>query len=112
MKKVEKIEMNLEDELELLIEDLLVKAGMEQDPAERTRLINDAKTLIETKDARKSEKRRVFFQWVDIAVKVFGVGGPLLLYYILFQNGLQFETTGSVRSKFFGNLIGKIKPTT
>lgn len=110
--EVKELKWDLDDELELQIADLLLKAGMEQDPAERGKLYDCALKLIDARDKRKNEKKRQFLQYVEIALKALGVFGPLMLYSVLFNRGLEFEQTGSVRSKFFGNLIGKIKPTT
>ncbi len=70
-------------------------------------------------EARESEltlKERQFKEQVKerrlkIGVEVAGIVLPLGVYCYQFFKGLKFEETGTVTSKFFGNLLNRFKPT-
>jgi hypothetical protein len=70
-------------------------------------------------DAREEEsklKERQFKEQVKerrlkIGVEVAGIVLPLGVYCYQFFKGLKFEETGTVTSKFFGNLLNRFKPT-
>lgn len=111
-------ELTVEEEVDMLVHDVLVKASSESDPADVSKtldiffkLMDEKRKMEDFEKMKKLEKRKKIFEWIELAIKIFGVFGPLCLYYYLFKAGLQFETSGTVTSTFFRNLIGKLKPT-
>lgn len=79
---------------------------------EKQKLEYEQNQAIKTEEKEKKQKiiDLVIFG-VEQVVKIGTLIVPLMFYRRMFREGIEFEQTGSVSSKFFGNLINKQKPT-
>lgn len=64
------------------------------------------KSLIEIEHMKSSKKEKI----VKYSIEAAKVLLPLGLYGFLTMLGFQFETNGGISSKFFSNVLNKIKP--
>lgn len=61
--------------------------------------------------AEKQKKTDLILFGIEQGIKILAIIVPLKFYRRIFEEGIAFETNGSVSSKFFGNFINKMKPT-
>lgn len=61
-------------------------------------------------EALKAEREK-FDRWIRYGIELFGISLPVLVHISLFHEGLTFEQTGTVTSRFFLNLIQRFRPT-
>lgn len=114
----------INEELDRLLLDTLISASSETvDREAQGKIIDNAVKLYklrleQTNDLyerdekvyhRKMEKTRNWIDIAKVAASVVGVVLPLGVYWALFKTGVKFEETGSITSKFFGNLLNRIK---
>ena len=75
------------------------KLKFEQNQAEKT----------ESKEKKQKIYDIIMFG-IEQGVKIASLVVPLMFYRRMFREGIEFEQTGSVSSKFFGNFLSKQKP--
>lgn len=61
--------------------------------------------------SEKQKKTDLILFGIEQGIKILAIVVPLKFYRRIFEEGIAFETNGSVSSKFFGNFINKMKPT-
>lgn len=114
-KKLEKLEPGTDAHKEVVRTiDTLYKLHIEDISREREFMEKCDANVLAEKDIRMKEtqsKRDMIFGWAKIGVEAAGIVLPLVLYATWLKRGFEFEETGTITSKTFSNLIGKIRPT-
>lgn len=79
---------------------------------EKEKLKYEQTQAVKTEEKEKKQKVTDLVVFgIEQVVKIGTLIVPLMFYRRMFREGIEFEQTGSVSSKFFGNLINKQKPT-
>lgn len=94
--------------------DTLYKLHIEDISRERDFMEKCDANILAEKDIRMKElqsNRDMILGWAKIGVEAAGIVLPVVLYATWLKKGFEFEETGTITSKTFSNLIGKIRPT-
>ena len=69
----------------------------------------EIRLILESEKEEKEEKNKKIDRWIKGGLELIAVVGPLVLYRICFNDGLEYERDGTIGSFTVRNLIGKGK---